>query len=213
MSWKENRRRSRTWYKHYRRVAKAVSNLLVGSGGRDIAAEAIVNLFFELYESRKLHGKKFIAESAYDSMLLACRDAGLDKLTLTRTVYLQRPPGRYGELEPRVRTKPDKETFAGVDLGAAEDVSVVVDKNRDAQQTDTRVLDRKPGVYINQAIFDPAPVYYKDFDPPPPRSATIIGVTIPAGSTVWWEGGELKVSTPDDSKPKDSQPMPKELSL
>jgi hypothetical protein len=210
MSWKENRRRSRTWYKHYRRVAKAVSNLLVGSGGRDIAAEAIVNLFFELYESRKLHGKKFIAESAYDSMLLACRDAGLDKLTLTRTVYLQRPPGRYGELEPRVRTKPDKETFAAADYAAAvKDVQ----KQLGLEQTDTRVLDRKPGVYINQAIFDPAPVYDKDFDPPPPRSATIIGVTIPAGSTVWWEGGELKVSTPDDSKPKDSQPMPKELSL
>lgn len=80
MGWKENRRRNRTWYKHYKGIADDIARLC--KGPQPIAAEALVGLFFALYERRRLHGKRRVAESAFESLKLACSDAALGDASL-----------------------------------------------------------------------------------------------------------------------------------
>jgi hypothetical protein len=106
MGWKENRRRKRTWYRHYKQIADEVVGLVRRGGEPQVAAEAIVCLFYELYERRRLHGKRRVAVSAFESMLLACRDAGLGDMTLQARTYAAgtRPTSR-GALDIRARTK------------------------------------------------------------------------------------------------------------
>jgi hypothetical protein len=101
MGWKENRRRKRTWYRHYKGIADDIARLC--KGPQPIAAEALVGLFFELYERRRLHGKRRVAESAFESMRLACLDAGLGDASLQARTW---PAG----------TRPKTNTF--FDLGA-----------------------------------------------------------------------------------------------
>lgn len=117
MGWKENRRRKRTWYQHYRNLASALRALMNETrAGQAIAPEAILKIMFDAYERRRLHGKRFIADSAYDSMLLACRDEGLSDRALAplRWARGERPPEATAGL-PLPRTPPP--TSAGpVDL-------------------------------------------------------------------------------------------------
>ena len=109
MGWKENRRRKRTWYLHYRWLADQVKGMIERG---EFAPEAMVEIMYRLYESRRLHGKRFIAESAYESMRLACEDAGLGRYSLVPQRYSSgRPPGAPGELYPpevvRTTRRPD----------------------------------------------------------------------------------------------------------
>ena len=101
MGWKENRRRKRTWYKHYRELANQVADLIAKD--EYIAPEAFVMLMFQMYERYRLHGKRRIAQSAYESMYLACRDAGLTGYALQRRAYDKRPDGIPGLMPPEVR--------------------------------------------------------------------------------------------------------------
>jgi hypothetical protein len=80
MSWQDNRRRKRTWYKHYRRIAEQMVNLM--SGPEPMAAEALVIEFFKVYETYRMHGKRRIANSAWESIALAVKDTGLMDVSL-----------------------------------------------------------------------------------------------------------------------------------
>jgi len=80
MSWQDNRRRKRTWYKHYRRIADEMVSLM--SGPEPMAAEALVIEFFKVYEKYRMHGKRRIADSAWESIALAIKDTGLSDVSL-----------------------------------------------------------------------------------------------------------------------------------
>ena len=95
MGWKDNRRRKRTWYRHYKDLADALRGLLAEG---PVAAEGIIGIMFDMYERRRMHGKRFIANSAYDSLRLACADAGLTQLGVQSGTGLRRP-GMPGELQ------------------------------------------------------------------------------------------------------------------
>ena len=94
MGWRENRRRKRTWYRHYKTLCDRLVTLIQNSQqtGAPLAAEAIIKMFFDLYENRKLHKRKRIADSALDSMVLAAEDSGLTRIGLTAAVW----PPEYG---------------------------------------------------------------------------------------------------------------------
>jgi len=98
MSWKDNRRRKRVWYRHYKELCEKLLALVNAGepGSNVIAGEAIIKMFFELYESRRMHKRRRVAESAWESFELAARDSGLDKITLQPRVYTNtaRPPAR-----------------------------------------------------------------------------------------------------------------------
>jgi hypothetical protein len=112
MSWQDNRRRRRIWYAHYKYLADRVLALMSPpphpDGARLVAAEALVRLLWDVYEQHRLHRNQRIASSAFDSMVLACQDAGLDRISIDPSLYpdaagVGRPPCR-GEFIERSRT-------------------------------------------------------------------------------------------------------------
>jgi hypothetical protein len=111
MSWKDNRRRKRTWYRHYKWLCDRVKELIGPYGrGESIAAEAFVRIMFELYESRRMHRRRRIATSAFESLKLACEDTGLTKIGLVPQQWVAQPrPQSKGEFEkptPQVPSVP-----------------------------------------------------------------------------------------------------------
>lgn len=80
MSWKENRRRKRTWYIHYKGLAEKI---LAASELKQISGLELLMMFYELYESRGLHRNRRIATSAFESFKLAAEDIGLGKFEFT----------------------------------------------------------------------------------------------------------------------------------
>lgn len=99
MSWKDNRRRKRVWYQHYKSLCDQLLAMINSKepGSNVIAGEAIIKMFFDLYESRRMHKRRRVAESAWESFELAARDSGLDKVSLQPRVYgtnSPRPPAR-----------------------------------------------------------------------------------------------------------------------
>lgn len=128
MTWKDNRRRKRTWYKHYKSLCEELIAIMkpvqgrVGGGDRALAAEGILQMFFELYERRQLHGRKRVAKSAYESIRLAVQDSGLDRWDLVPREYTDRsgrPPSYRALYSPeemgiktsRGRTNKEKMEF------------------------------------------------------------------------------------------------------
>lgn len=108
MSWKDNRRRRRVWYLRYKSLCEDVRQLI--DSGRQIAAEEFVNMVFRENERRRLHGKRRIANSAYESMMLAARDSGLMDTALMPVRYSAgervRVEGGFAEAKPeRIENK------------------------------------------------------------------------------------------------------------
>lgn len=130
MSWKDNRRRNRSWYRHYRQLADELQDLVIRSSREEkpIAPEAILKMFFDLFERRRLHKRRRCADSAWASIELAVKDTKLDCVTLVPSIF-KTPEARVpaiGQLgnpgEPPVATdsipysrnaRPD----VGVDVG------------------------------------------------------------------------------------------------
>jgi hypothetical protein len=106
MSWQENRQRKRIWYQHYRQLANELKELVEASKSSrtDIAAEAILKMFFDLYERRRLHKRRRAAQSAFTSLELAVRDTGLDKIGLMPAFSSGKRPSAIGEFGARTRT-------------------------------------------------------------------------------------------------------------
>lgn len=100
MSWKDNRRRKRVWYEHYRRVCERLLKMFAGN--QEVAAEALAYEFFRLYEAYHLHGRRRIARSAEESLMLAIRDVGLNDFGVAGKLYISgsRPalPGQNGQV-------------------------------------------------------------------------------------------------------------------
>ena len=94
MSWKENRRRKRVWYRHYRELCNELASLAAGANGPTIPASRIIEMFFNLYERRRLHGKRRVADSAAESLKLALADSNLDGLSFQPTRMLSKGTGR-----------------------------------------------------------------------------------------------------------------------
>ena len=117
MSWQDNRRRKRTWYKHYRRLCDQLVAMVnaseavpPGTPRTPVAGEAIIKMFFDLYEERKMHKRRRVANSAFESLELAAKDSGLTSIALTPARYTDnfgRPPaiGEFGT-EKTLRTAP-----------------------------------------------------------------------------------------------------------
>lgn len=115
MGWKDNRRRKRTWYRHYRQLCDELVRLVSESRrtGSPIAGEAIIQMFFALFERRRMHKRRRIAMSAQESLKLAAEDSGLTRLGLTTKWYdpaetgpNKRPPSA-GEFMKPLRVKDD----------------------------------------------------------------------------------------------------------
>lgn len=106
MSWRENRQRKRVWYAHYRQLVNELSELIQASKEQrtDIAAEAILKMFFDLYERRRLHRRRRAASSAWASLELAVRDAGLDKVGLMPSFSTGKRLPAIGEFGALTRT-------------------------------------------------------------------------------------------------------------
>jgi hypothetical protein len=125
MSWRENRRRKRTWYKHYRRLCdQLVATTNAAGAGSPVAAEAIIKMFFDLYEERKLHKRRRVANSAFESLELAAKDSGLTSIALTPTRYSEnmgRPPaiGEFGAASRTSTAPPEYRDGAWKGKGAA----------------------------------------------------------------------------------------------
>jgi hypothetical protein len=120
MSWQNNRRRKRTWYRHYRKLCDQLVGLTGASrDGTPVAAEAIIKMFFDLYEERRMHKRRRVANSAWESFELAAKDSGLTRMVLTPGVYaagVKRPPaiGEFGA-QTRTSTAPvDDITMTGI---------------------------------------------------------------------------------------------------
>lgn len=95
MSWQDNRRRKRTWYRHYRGLCDTLaSKINAGS----VSAVDILLMFYDLYENRRLHRRNKTAASALESLKLAIKDTGLD----TKAPVLIKTPGK-GPLTNRQR--------------------------------------------------------------------------------------------------------------
>lgn len=115
MSWQDNRRRKRTWYKHYRRLCDQLVALTTAAeesrerapgNAAPVAAEAIIKMFFDLYEERRMHKRRRVANSAFESLFLAAKDSGLTSIALTPVRYADnfgRPPA-IGEFGAAART-------------------------------------------------------------------------------------------------------------
>lgn len=127
MSWQDNRRRKRVWYRHYRQLAEELSGLMQRSAmtGQPIAAEAILKMFYDLYERRRLHRRNSSAKSAYESLLLACTDTDVKRWLLRVEDYpgaRDRPTG-MGDL---FKKTPEPATVPGAYvLGKVEKVEMV----------------------------------------------------------------------------------------
>lgn len=98
MSWRENRQRKRVWYQHYLELAKELEELMDAAqkDDRGIATEAILKMFFDLYERRRLHRRKRAALSAWASLELAIKDLGLDKAELRPGMRRGKAVGEFG---------------------------------------------------------------------------------------------------------------------
>jgi len=79
MTWQDSRRRKRVWYRHYKRLCDELMALQQAAlkSGQPVAAEAFIKIMFDLYEQRRLHRRKRVAYSAWESFELAAKDAGL----------------------------------------------------------------------------------------------------------------------------------------
>lgn len=90
VTWVENRRRKRTWYKHYRRLCDELIVIVKESNANStpIQAERIMMMFFRLYEDMRLHRRASTAKSAAESLALAINDTDLNG-------WLLRPEARY----------------------------------------------------------------------------------------------------------------------
>lgn len=102
MSWRENRQRKRVWYRHYRELANELKALMDAAIEQDrgIATEAILKMFFNLYERRRLHKRKRAAASAWASLELAIRDTGLSAAELRPGGRRSRAVGEFGATSP-----------------------------------------------------------------------------------------------------------------
>lgn len=78
MSWQDNRRRERRWYKRYKEVCDEVKSISNTAGpSSPVRASAFVDMVYRMLERSRSHKNKRIAISAYKSMELAIRDTGL----------------------------------------------------------------------------------------------------------------------------------------
>lgn len=82
MSWKENRRRKRIWYSHYRRLCDELAEKVIDQA-KPLRAQDIILMFYDTYERYRLHKRRKTANSALDSLRLAVADTGLDRIVLT----------------------------------------------------------------------------------------------------------------------------------
>jgi len=105
MSWKDNRRRKRVWYGYYYDVCRDVRLLIqqAQSSGVPIAAEALVKIVYDMNERRRLHKKRRVATSALESLVLAVKDSGIEKVLLMPKLW---PDGRSNVVG---KITPDKE--------------------------------------------------------------------------------------------------------
>jgi hypothetical protein len=95
MSWQDNRRRKRAWYRHYKELCDRFAAVLREAAGREeLPAERLVEVMFDFYESRKMHRKRRIAASALESMKLAAKDSGLSDCLIGAKFFARRlgPP-------------------------------------------------------------------------------------------------------------------------
>lgn len=113
MSWKDNRRRKRTWYRHYHGICHDLREALSMNGGRLTAEQLVEQLCFRLYERMRLHKKARIAESARASLSLAISDLGMSELLLSSSMYV--PDASAGQDvpdEPRMVLRSDDSDVA-----------------------------------------------------------------------------------------------------
>lgn len=80
MSWQDNRRRKRRWYKKFDALAKG---LLIRLQNPQANAADIMTMFFDIAAAHRLFRYNWIKNSAYESLLLAIKDNGLTDLRVT----------------------------------------------------------------------------------------------------------------------------------
>jgi hypothetical protein len=93
MSWQNNRRRRRTWYRHYKAICDVIMAEISTSHSSSFDATRVALMFFDLYERMRLHKNQKTANSARLSLELAIQDTGLHTWALTPVQVLP-PSGR-----------------------------------------------------------------------------------------------------------------------
>jgi hypothetical protein len=81
MSWKENRRRERVWYKYFRSIVDQFKRLL--DSGAPVPAEAVLGILHAANSEMRVYRNGRIADSALLSLVQAAEDSGLSAMNLS----------------------------------------------------------------------------------------------------------------------------------